>query len=503
MASPNPKPISFPDAWKLRSKYAAWDSETMVCFDGGGIRGYASLLMLEKLMEKIYHDPENKYRPGTVDDMCPAHYFDYFYGTSTGGLIALMFGRLRMTLGDAKRAYENFASGIFSAQMRQNSLLGSKWNHTNLVNNIDTLVAGRGPNPADGHGVPAQAPLFNNLPSPPDLCKVGVVTYKESLFWRLLKSNVTSFEGEGEAAMILRTYDLPEYNPYSRDPLGKHDHITIQQACRATSAAPTFFQPQEIQWSEVENGVQKIVKHSFIDGGVGTNNPTLRAWKEVCSLRQGSRQSGLKQASKGLTIVSFGTGIPSKSWRGRFSPTKKMLDTQRTHEQMEENVRLRIFEKGYYFRFNVKRGLNKMPMDEYTDGTLGPPGTISTIKTMVDDAFKDTADPQETEMRNCLPGLAKRLVQQREDRTKTQPMWDRLRDCTLHECRICATANANNSNTNDYKYCASWYTVIDELKEHVKQKHPLPAGLTIDKIPEREYDIVHLPYHRRGTKGPW
>lgn len=45
--------------------------------------------MLEKLMEAI-NEVEDEHKVDNINDMYPAHYFDYFYGTSTGGLEIVM-----------------------------------------------------------------------------------------------------------------------------------------------------------------------------------------------------------------------------------------------------------------------------------------------------------------------------------------------------------------------------------------------------------------------------
>lgn len=43
----------------------------------------------------------------------PCHYFDYIFGTSTGGLIAILLGRLRLSARDALCIYENLAHKVF------------------------------------------------------------------------------------------------------------------------------------------------------------------------------------------------------------------------------------------------------------------------------------------------------------------------------------------------------------------------------------------------------
>lgn len=61
----------------------------ILALDGGGVRGLSSLLILQKLMDEI--SDKNDGKPGL-----PCEYFDLICGTSTGGLIALMLGRLRI-----------------------------------------------------------------------------------------------------------------------------------------------------------------------------------------------------------------------------------------------------------------------------------------------------------------------------------------------------------------------------------------------------------------------
>lgn len=43
----------------------------------------------------------------------PCHYFDYMAGTSTGGLISIMLGRLRMNIDDCISDYETLGADVF------------------------------------------------------------------------------------------------------------------------------------------------------------------------------------------------------------------------------------------------------------------------------------------------------------------------------------------------------------------------------------------------------
>jgi patatin-like phospholipase/acyl hydrolase len=68
----------------------------ILALDGGGVRGLSSLLILEKLMQEI-----QRLKGESSDDEppLPCEYFDLICGASTGGLIAIMLGRLRMVRG--------------------------------------------------------------------------------------------------------------------------------------------------------------------------------------------------------------------------------------------------------------------------------------------------------------------------------------------------------------------------------------------------------------------
>lgn len=115
---------------------SVWDRKSILSLDGGGIRGYSSLLILRALMKAIGEiernwpsDPaESSYHPleppnldsdkdterNIASPWLPCHYFDYMAGTSTGGLISIMLGRLRMSIDDCIVEYETLGPKVFA-----------------------------------------------------------------------------------------------------------------------------------------------------------------------------------------------------------------------------------------------------------------------------------------------------------------------------------------------------------------------------------------------------
>lgn len=72
----------------------------ILSLDGGGVRGISSLYILKELMRQIAREFAAS-NPGVPEiSPRPCDFFDMICGTSTGGLIALMLGRLRMVIGD-------------------------------------------------------------------------------------------------------------------------------------------------------------------------------------------------------------------------------------------------------------------------------------------------------------------------------------------------------------------------------------------------------------------
>jgi len=66
----------------------------ILALDGGGVRGLSEVLMLKNLFQRVDFEENDGRRSEFLPE--PWKFFDLICGTSTGGLLALMLGRLRM-----------------------------------------------------------------------------------------------------------------------------------------------------------------------------------------------------------------------------------------------------------------------------------------------------------------------------------------------------------------------------------------------------------------------
>lgn len=83
------------------------DTVRLLCLDGGGIKGYTSLLILKRILRTIM------VQGGLTNEPRACDVFDLITGTSTGGLIAVMLGKMGMTTDDAIRCYEVLGGQVF------------------------------------------------------------------------------------------------------------------------------------------------------------------------------------------------------------------------------------------------------------------------------------------------------------------------------------------------------------------------------------------------------
>jgi hypothetical protein len=124
----------------------------------------------------------------------------------------------------------------------------------------------------------------------------------------------------------------------------------IWQACRATSAAPTFFTPILIN------------NQQYVDGALGYNNPIMPLMDEVSRIWGDKHSNGV--------ILSIGTGVPRLGTVGEGATLAKTLKEMATDTQTVANeFRNEIISKygpdqQLYFRFNVERGLEELGLED-------------------------------------------------------------------------------------------------------------------------------------------
>jgi hypothetical protein len=92
-----------------------------------------------KLQEEEGTVPGSSRTTFDEDDLLPCHYFDYMYGTSTGGLISVMLARLRMTVPQCLEIYREVGNDLFGSR-RNNLPLATKYHHKPLERAVQRIV---------------------------------------------------------------------------------------------------------------------------------------------------------------------------------------------------------------------------------------------------------------------------------------------------------------------------------------------------------------------------
>lgn len=132
------------------------------------------------------------------------------------------------------------------------------------------------------------------------------------------------------------------------------DTTKIWEAGRATSAAPSFFDPVAIG----------DFNQHLLDGATGANNPIYQLWNEAGDMwPEGSFEDRVQ------CIVSLGTGVPSlKPFKNELISIGKSIiaiatETEKTAEMFCRDKRT-LDDSGRYYRFNVYPGLENIGLED-------------------------------------------------------------------------------------------------------------------------------------------
>ena len=214
----------------------------ILSIDGGGIRGIIPALLLVKI-EEITGKKINEL-------------FDFFAGTSTGGILTLLLNKP-----------DPFpASELIKLYTEEGS---KKIFKKNFLTPLNYIFKGE---KYDRRGI--ESVLSEKLEQ---------YCLKDTLKPLL----IPSYEMESRNTIFFSNYD------------DRYKSIYLKDVARATSAAPTYFEPYKIEG-----------QGTFIDGGVAVNNPAMSAYVEVLKLL---KKDNIDPASKKIVVVSIGTGTATSS----------------------------------------------------------------------------------------------------------------------------------------------------------------------------------------------
>lgn len=316
------------------------------------------------------------------EELLPCHYFDFMYGTSTGGLIATILGRLRMTVSEGLDLYRGVGEDLFGKR-RSNVPLMTKYHHEPLEKAVQDIVASRCHEHVNCDGKNDQHPWAAETTTPFDVDQPRVcqsccltATHDEQISEAYLLRSYPHFYADDAPNWITR------YNEGA-------DALPIWKVTRATSAAPFYF---EMVTHALLNKDGQMVEKSFKDGGIRENNPSGAALSEFHSLYEG-------KADSPALLLSVGTGRPNQkadgfadTWPGPFgklSFVTKFLEKRAVFSNVlikytegeKQHHLMRTYAHGentWYKRLNVADGLQTFPLDEWVkgewNGKLNVPG---------------------------------------------------------------------------------------------------------------------------------
>ena len=282
----------------------------------------------------------------------PYEYFHLIGGTSTGGwvsislcdlftassfqtdtcssLIAVLLGRLHMTIAEAMAIYYDLSATVFP---KGGKLAIGTYDHKPLETIIQKIVRER-----------------------------------ERGDKMLDKANDSELGHSFVCAIPSHDYMTPtRFRSYHIEGDNQSPACAIWEACRATSAAPGYFLPMEISWGDQTD--------RFLDGGLGCNNPAQWVLTEAELLLGSDRKFGC--------LISLGTGDRSnKSAPGRghidrlklrglgigssFNQIRKYVSDIISDSRKTDHILKGIFENhaGSYYRFNVPGGADGIDLGD-------------------------------------------------------------------------------------------------------------------------------------------
>ncbi|KIM21761.1 hypothetical protein M408DRAFT_300959 [Serendipita vermifera MAFF 305830] len=305
----------------------------LASFDGGGVRGLSQLEIMNNIMHRLNWDRQlNGDEP-----LLPCEHFDLIGGSGTGGLIAIMLAKLRMTVEETS---EEFCMLIDVFK----KLDATPQEMTQLLKeSMEDIMKRR--------GLLINTKLLDVAQTQGCQCFV-----------------VASLRANTGTRICLRSYPVPTH-PAS--------NVTIIEAILATCAMQPTFAPVKLG--------PRYREKEYIGPSLGANNPIHDVISEAHSLFG-------KEATV-ASILSVGSGHPGiitiPSDDGGDDMYKIMREIMNDCMEKAREVKQKFGRVGIYFRFSVEQGMQNDHSSQVMDPGWIAAQTESYLEEQVDqlDAF--------------------------------------------------------------------------------------------------------------------
>lgn len=293
------------------------------CYLFIGTRGYMSMKVLEQLListsigkdvelDRNNDDHKKLFKQGQSE---LNKTFDYFVGTSTGGLIAFCLA-VNYDIHNIMKLYEE-PKKYFNYQVyfKDYPIFHDKYYHTEIHNEIDRTIKNINLNPEN-----ATLHDIHNLLNPKCQYKDETSARHRSChsnIFEFAESNNNYRSIQREKVLLITAYNTSKNTiTVFNTSYAEHWDYRIADVLKATMAAPTYFKPHEMWKGKKEGGDWKPYGDSeiFIDGGVFANDPELAALWAV-------RMQWKKPVN--YHLLSIGTGtynakVSVDNWSGGY-----------------------------------------------------------------------------------------------------------------------------------------------------------------------------------------
>ena len=319
------------------------NGKIVITLDGGGVRGIFAIVFLHMLAESLSER-------GYDIRKC----VDIMGGTSTGGISTILFAWLHLPLEELIRNYVDFTENLFGkAKASPIGWFFTGVKHSSAHQRKVYTQAIEGKEKKGLASTQLRLDAFN------EDANVETARFASG------STHIPMFVVTVDTSNVQKPAVISSYAKNSED--GGTSNMTVVDAAIATSSAPTYFYSLRHKDRNNED-------HDFIDGGIGFNNPTEIALRQlrdlygpeaygdvVISLGTGHRTAN---PFKNSTRPRLGLRLAVSSMYGMSRTFVGMAtDTESVHHRVEMNYSARK-DGATYHRFNPE-GLAETMLDDY------------------------------------------------------------------------------------------------------------------------------------------